>query len=536
MAKLILPKTTSAIREAAVPMAGEIFYDSEKKMFFGGDGETVGGVPFRHARIGTQYIYGLDTEYNASGDPVSAVQVVLDTSYDDPANPHRYQAVGSGGFTQEPAHNFHRCLMVREARDGGGYKLAFSKYLNASDSRFDMNGDPVALDGSQGGVHVEIPPTYVRLDLYFDASEHLHEVYLVSNEPFEGAVAHRRCYDGPGGATIRTLYLGAFRSVACDGTTGLVVPQGADADATPVAYNSAYRLRSIATATWTKVGNEYVTNPLDPTTGARPIGNWTRARLRSGHVNEGGTNVSAFFGQWMALMMAIDCGTWNSQSGISDGYCWRSAFAYQDMRATGRTAVFGNGTGSIIADETEGGADEDLATGWQAGKDHIVQFSWRGIEDPYGSQWCFEDGIIMYQDATESFDASGYWCTNDTDRYYIDSTHNYDRDHDPIHGAAGSEFPSAGYTGAEDVWVSHPWPKANGNVLNVSDKDLYPTKTGSGVFGDYFYASSGAGSRVVFRGGSSYNGAYDGASYVTVYHALSITYADFGGRLAAFSD
>jgi len=531
MAKLILPKTTSAIREAAVPVAGEIFYDSDKKMFFGGDGTTVGGVPFRHARVGTQYIYGLDTEFNASGDPVSCNQVVLDTSYDDPANPHRYQAVGAGGFTQEPAHNFHRCLMVREAKDGGGYKLSVSKYLNASDSRFDTSGNAVALDGSQGGVHVEIPLTYVRLDLYLDGSEHLHEVYLVSNEYFEGSVPHRRCYDGPGGSTLRTLYLGAFRSVACDGTTGLVIPQGEDADATPVAYNSAYRARSIATATWTKVGNEYITNPLDPTTGARPIGNWTRARLRNGHVNEGGTNVSAFFGQWMALMMAIDCGTWNSQSGISDGYCWRSAFAYQDMRATGRTAVFGNGTGSIIADETEGGADEDLATGWQAGKSHIVQFSWRGIEDPYGSQWCFEDGIIKYQDATEGFDASGYWCTNDTDRYS-----GYDTDHNPIHGAANSKFPDVGYTGAEDVWVSHAWPKAAGNILQTSQKDLYPTKTGSGIYGDYFYNDANAGSRVVFRGGRSFDGANDGSSYVYVPYDSGSTGATCGGRLAAFSD
>jgi len=531
MAKLILPKTTSAIREAAVPVAGEIFYDSDKKMFFGGDGTTVGGVPFRHARVGTQYIYGLDTEFNASGDPVSCNQVVLDTSYDDPANPHRYQAVGAGGFTQEPAHNFHRCLMVREAKDGGGYKLSVSKYLNASDSRFDTSGNAVALDGSQGGVHVEIPLTYVRLDLYLDGSEHLHEVYLVSNEYFEGSVPHRRCYDGPGGSTLRTLYLGAFRSVACDGTTGLVIPQGEDADATPVAYNSAYRARSIATATWTKVGNEYITNPLDPTTGARPIGNWTRARLRNGHVNEGGTNVSAFFGQWMALMMAIDCGTWNSQSGISDGYCWRSAFAYQDMRATGRTAVFGNGTGSIIADETEGGADEDLATGWQAGKSHIVQFSWRGIEDPYGSQWCFEDGIIKYQDATESFDASGYWCTNDTDRYS-----GYDTDHNPVHGAANSKFPDVGYTGAEDVWVSHAWPKATGNILQTSQKDLYPTKTGSGVYGDYFYNDANAGSRVVLRGGLSSNGALGGSFCVLVIIALGGTNALCGGRLAAFSD
>lgn len=544
MAKLILPKTTSAIREAAIPLAGEIFYDSEKKRFYGGDGTTVGGVPFRSAASSSQYVYGLDTEFNASGDPVSSTKVVLNLNHDIQGDAERYMNLGSGNFTQMPAHNFRRCLMTREAADGGGYKLTFSKYLNASDSRFDTSGNAVSLDGSAGDVMVEIPVTYVRLDLYLDGSEHLHEVYLVSNEPFEGAVPHRRCYDGPGGATLRTLYVGAFRSVACDGTTGAIIPQGSGNAGTPVAYNSAYRARSVAAATWTKVGNEYVENVLDDTVGARPIGNWTRAGLRTGHVNNGGTNTSSFFGQWMLLMMAIDGGTWNTQNGISEGYCNLSAFKYQALRASGRTAIFGNGTGSIEADDASAsGVDYDIlsyadggTTLWNATAQgthsrRIVQFSWRGIEDPFGSQWCFEDGIIMYQDATESFDASGYWCTNDTSRYS-----SYDADHDPIHGAAGSTFPDVGYTGASDVWVSHAWPKANGNVLQTSQKDLFPTKTGSGVYGDYFYASSGAGSRVVIRGGNASHGAAGGCAYVYVATGLSAAHANFGGRLAAFSD
>ena len=544
MAKLVLPKTTSAVREAAIPLAGEIFYDSEKKRFYGGDGVTVGGIPFTHIAPGSQYIYGLDTEYNASGDPVSCTQVVLDTTFDEPTNPYRYQPVGAGGFLQTPAHNFHRCLMTREAVDGGGYKLTLSKYLNASDSRFDRSGNAVSLDGSAGSVMVEIPLTYVRLDLYLDNSEHLHEVYLVHNEPFEGAVPHRRCYDGPGGATLRTLYLGAFRSVVCDGTTGAVIPQGSGNAGTPVAYNAAYRLRSVATATWTLTDGNYVTNPLDDSVGARPCGNWKRAQLRNGHTLEGGTNVSAFFGQWMLLMMAIDGGNWNTQTGISEGYCNLSAFKYQALRATGRTACFGNGTGSVEAeDATSGDADYDIlsyadggTTLWNATAQgthgrRIVQFSWRGIEDPFGSQWCFEDGIIKYQDATESFDASGYWCTNDTTRYS-----GYDADHSPLHGAANSKFPDAGYTGAEDVWVSHAWPKAAGNILNTSEKDLYPTKTGSGVYGDYFYNDANAGSRVVIRGGYAYTAAFVGAAFVRVYSALGSAYASFGGRLAAFSD
>ena len=528
MAKIILPKTTSAIREAAVPVAGEIFYDSEKKLFYGGDGETVGGVPFRLARTSDQYVYGIDTEFN-DDTVVNVTRVVLNLEHDNPDDANRYTHVSD--FSQMPAHNFHRCLLVRDAGTG---KLVFSKYLNASNSLYDRSGTRVNLDGTDGDVMVEVPATYVRLDLYLDGSSHLHEVYLVSNQPFEGAVAHRRCFDGPGGATMFTQYFGAFRSVACD-SSGAIISQSAAE--TPVAYASGYRARSVATAAWALVDGVY-----EPTAtiSARAAGNWTRAQFRTAHGAHASnmTNCSCFFYQWMALMMAIDGGTWDTQAGIGVGYTNRSAFAYQDLRATGRTAVFGNGTGSIIADEAEGGVDADLATGWKTGNptpEHCVQMSWRGFEDPFGSQWQFEDGITMYQTA-ETTDDSGYWCTNDTSRY---ATY-YNGDHSPLHGAAGSTFPDVGYTGAEDVWVSHAWPQANNYVKGVSQKDLYCNATTSSSaiavksYNDYFYAYTSTGSRVVIRGGYSPNGAYAGSFYVYVAGGLSHTGASYGARPAAF--
>ena len=44
MSKLILPKATTAAREAGTPVAGEILYDKEKREIFFGDGATAGGV------------------------------------------------------------------------------------------------------------------------------------------------------------------------------------------------------------------------------------------------------------------------------------------------------------------------------------------------------------------------------------------------------------------------------------------------------------------------------------------------------------
>lgn len=507
MSKLVLPKATTIAREAATPIEGEIFYDKNKGTVYFGDGATAGGIPLRGAALSNTYVYGIDHDTGVATAASACKRIVLNHDHDTEGAALRYTEVDS--FSQMPAHNYKRCVMS----DVANRTIAY--YLNPSDSTKKENGQAAVLTGADGDVMVEIPVCHFRLDTYTDSNDHVHNVYLVANKPFTGSAPHPYFYTSEGGGTLRVQYVGAFRSVLCN-ADGTVKAQSDDA--TPAAYASGNKFRSIA--------------------GARPAGSISRANFRNGSRVTGGTNVNTLFGQYMLMMMAIDACTFDTQAGISVGYSQLSAWDYAAVRNTGRTACFGNGTGEVLADETsETGVDLDLLTMKDGGTiwngsaiRKVVQFSWRGIEDPFGSQWCFEDGIQKYQDdVADDFTKSGYWITNDISKYSLLDT-------DRGNGAAGSVFPEAGYTGSSYVWVSHPWPKVEGYVKNFDPKTFFPISTGGSsttYLGDYFFNSAQAGARVVFRGGSLPDGAGVGSGYVSVGYGLAPALALFGSRLAA---
>lgn len=343
-------------------------------------------------------------------------------------------------------------------------------------------------------------------------------MYLVSDKPFAGSKIHRYFYVSPGGATARVQYVGAFRDVLCN-ADGTIKAQSSEG--TPAYYGLGNKFRSVA--------------------GARPSGYPTRAVFRTGSVSNGGTNVNAMFGQYLMMMMAIDGCTFDTQTGISIGYSQLSQFSYAAVRKTGRTAIFGNGTGEILADETETtGEDLDLLTMkdggtiWKSAAQNdaslkVVQFSYRGIEDPYGAQWFFEDGIQKYQNATENdFSQSGYWCTNDTSKYSL-------CDSDMDAGAHGGVFPNAGYTGASYAWVSHAFPKSMGFVKEFDPMTFFALSLDGGsstYLCDYIYNDINAGARILYRGGSDFNGTGGGGGCVSVNSGFAASDASIGGRLA----
>jgi hypothetical protein len=242
-------------------------------------------------------------------------------------------------------------------------------------------------------------------------------------------------------------------------------------------------------------------------------------------------------------MVAIDGGTLNSQAAFSIGLCNCSAWDYASLRKTGRSAVFGNQSGEILADETEEtGADLDLLTMkdsgtiWNAAAqaDHnkrVVSFCWRGFEDIWGACWEFADGCQKYQNdtATDDFTQSGYWVTNDVDKYVSLDT-------DKGAGQQGEEFPSRGYTGDSAAWVWNPFPKGNGYIKTFDEKSFLCLTTGGGettYFGDYFYNDANAGARVLIVGGNASDGGYDGVGSVYANAGLGYTGAISGARLAA---
>lgn len=416
-------------------------------------------------------------------------------------------------FSSMPAHNLRRCVMSDLASRTVAY------YLDPEDSSRKENGDTADLTGADGDVMVEIPITYWKVDHYTDESGHAHVRYLVSASPFTGSKPHPFFYVSPGGDSCRTQYVGAFRSVLCD-SAGAVKVQ--TEDATPAVYASGDTFRSIA--------------------GYRPAANISRTNFRAGSVANGGTNVNSLFHQWLLLMMAIDGCTFDTQTGISVGYSNLSAYNYAAVRKTGRTAGFGNGTGEVLADDANSaGEDYDLLsmnsglTMWNSTAQgdpskKVVQFSWRGIEDPFGSMWCFEDGIQKYQNGTaDDYSQSGYWITSNTSKYS-------ELDSDKGAGEETGSFPESGYTGENLVWVHHAFPKSSGYVSQFNVKSLFPeTLGGSSTSGlaDSYYGESGGYPRAVARGGEMSKGKEVGAGFISVTVQISSGSAVIGVRISA---
>ena len=202
MSKVILPKTTTAVRKEAIPAEGEVLFDKDEKQIFFGDGSTQGGIPLRKHSMQTAYVYGLD--YDTTTNTTTGTKVVLNHDHDVQDDPLRYLAVAE--FTQTPAHAFKSCLMDMATKQ-------IKCFLDISDSTKKEDGTPLTEKEKKGiwtenGVDslvefmVRIPITWYREDTYHvtvGGVDHLHIVYLVSNEllPCSTSANSRPCCATP---------------------------------------------------------------------------------------------------------------------------------------------------------------------------------------------------------------------------------------------------------------------------------------------------------------------------------------------------
>lgn len=384
-------------------------------------------------------------------------------------------------FESLPAHNFRRCVMDDLSARHVNY------YLDANDSTKKADETASDLTGVDGDVMVEIPVTYQRVQTMTDG----RILYLVSNREFSGAAPHPFFYVSPDGATLRTQYVGAYQSTICD-ASGARIANMMNQDATaPTAYSAGYKARSVA--------------------GCKPWTGMTQASHRTAAANNGGFGVNSLFHQYLMLMMLIEGGSFDTQTTISPGFSYASTWNYVFTRLSGR-ADFGNGTGSVPVDPAQ-----DAAITWKSVVDalKVVQFSYRGIENPYGEIWKIEDGIQKYQNIVDGALTDGcYWWTAAINDYT-----------DVDQNAAALPV----YTR-----ISHAWP-ASGWEKTWSPNSFFPLAVGGGsstYMCDYFYNDAAAGARAVLRGASVTDGAIAGVSYVDVSYGLAAAYTRLGGRLA----
>ena len=404
------------------------------------------------SRLSSSYIYGIDWKDADLTQDKAGKCVVLNNIYDNVQydTSLRYMQVEAHGVL--PAHNWRRCTM-RTAR-------TVNYYLHQSNSNLKADGTAAVLTGADGDVMVDIDIVYFRIDTYTDDQDVTHYVWLCSDKPFNGSRPYPFFYVSPDGKTLRKQFVSAFRSCICDAdgntlnnnrtatadttyqadktyysrsanvftklapgtdyTVGGTITQGQTVDtkiyektvvSTPTGYSAGRKCRSVA--------------------GAIPSGNITRANYRAAHANNGFDSIHFLFGSFLGMMMGIEYGTISAQAKFSVGYSNLSAWDFRSMRLTGRTAVFGNNSGEIIADDIDSnGEDYDLLVMKSGGTSlwnttaqsnhaqRVVQCSYHGVEDPFGSQFTLDEGIQKNQDAEDisiTYDGNVYLRDADDD-------------------------------------------------------------------------------------------------------------------------
>ena len=357
---------------------------------------------------------------------------------------------GVAGFPYMPAHNWKRCVMDDLQNRHVNY------YLSPFDSNYKQDGvTPSVLTGADGDVMVQIPVTYWSVTTTSDSKV----LYLVSDQPFTGSQPHPFFYVSPGGQTLRKQYVGAYDACICDASGNPLDISNQNASSSS-SYSSGYKIRSLK--------------------GAKPFVKSTRATARTAAEANGGHLVNALFNQYLILMAMIEGGSLNTQTAISTGYSFASAFEYSWSRFSGR-CNFGNGTGNLYADPVQ-----DSSISWASGLNpqfQIVQFQYRGIENAWGHVNKITDGFVK--------DDNGYYMTKDCSAY---------SDNDYVNS----------YT-----WESHVWPTNSGYIQTFDPRTFLPVSVGGSdttYLPDYFYPSSGAA--WISYGGHLGNAGYAGASYV----------------------
>lgn len=414
-AKRLKDKATpmsSEVRQRTVLGKGVFVFDTDLKIPFVGDGETVGGIPLLVQSSETAFVYGVDIDNYSS--TTARTKVLLNHSYDYDGAPTalRYHAVDS--FAQTPAHAFHAVLRDLE-RGVDVCSLDISDYTRKSDgtalSEQEKRGFWV-----EGGQKYLVdfmerwPKFYYRIDHYdVTVSEvvHHHTVKLVSHEHFIGSALHPFFYDG-GSILVMSDDTVLERMATHDnGTTGYAWKTGATKyytkSPTPhpgdVIYtNSAATTDSGKTvvafyAGGSDASDQYVAlyagvlcdadgvpkeQSADGTPAARaatdrfrsiqcyrPSTNASQPNFRINAANNNAHLASLQFREALELLLEIDAGNINSQAAISEGLVNCSVWNYAAVRKTGRSARYGNSTvtyngGTAIKPEIL--ADEEVST------------------------------------------------------------------------------------------------------------------------------------------------------------------------------
>lgn len=411
MSKFEMPYSVNdAELDQETPQFAEILMTQTGELRIG-DGHTKGGVQVTANYLRDAYVYGSKKDTEVANTKTSMQRIILSTD--------GKTIMDVDSFTQMPCHNLRRCV---QAWNGTSNKRETKYFLNAGNSNLKADGTAADLTGGDGDVMTKIPTGHYRLIKETDATTG-HAVYkkLISDKPFPNSAPFPAFYISYGGDQLQDQFIGSFEGAVVDNVFRSVV-------------------------------------------GVKPTVNTSRANFRTKAAAGHATLCNWLTKVWLGWLMEIECADTDVQAAISLGFTELSAYDYAYIRKAGRTASLGNATGEIIADseaptittqnqvftrhpasdsgsayawedgavfvytnsatpavgdtayttaalttsfgtiseKTDAGEDYDLEGHWVNGARKVVAFSYRGIENLWGSLWENDDGIQKYQIKSEA--------------------------------------------------------------------------------------------------------------------------------------
>lgn len=356
-------------------------------------------------------------------------------------------------------------------------------------------------DGSNGQVMVFQPKFYykvvpLKLEKNNDSSigYHLRKVnYYVSSKPKTGFKLHPAFYDENGNA-INYILFSADEGSMYDVSAGAYVNDNVDESIT---YEDGDLLCSVAgkkSISGLRKGLGTKSN-LEQMAQNRGSG-WHLETIKATSANQ--------------LLMIIELGTMNSQTGIGQGIVSiPDNKAYNCSSLTGSTAELGNSTGQATETVNEIGGTETTYN--VNGK---VSVTYRGVENPYGNIFKHIQGVNVWGD--------GSMCGGQP--YVANNfTFNESKNSDNYEGV-GFTLPNAngyinamGYGKEEYDWLLLPSEIGGTSALPV---------------GDFFYVTSDLNDYCIVLGGGSWNyGSFDGSFFGRCGYNVGSRDRSAGGRL-----
>lgn len=356
-------------------------------------------------------------------------------------------------------------------------------------------------DGSNGQVMVYQPAFYykvvpLKLEKNSDSGigYHLRKAnYYVSSKPKTGFKLHPAFYDENGNA-INYILFSADEGSMFDVSAGAYVNDNVDEFIT---YEDGDLLCSVAgkkSISGLRKGLGTKSN-LEQMAQNRGSG-WHLETIKATSANQ--------------LLMIIELGTMNSQTGIGQGIVSiADNKAYNCSSLTGSTAELGNSTGQATETVNEIGGTETTYN--VNGK---VSVTYRGVENPYGNIFKHIQGVNVWGD--------GSMCGGQP--YVANNfTFNESKNSDNYEGV-GFTLPNAngyinamGYGKEEYDWLLLPSEIGGTSALPV---------------GDFFYVTSDLNDYRIVLGGGSWNyGSFDGSFFGRCGYNVGSRDRSAGGRL-----